>query len=159
PISPRIPSLLVDLPAALVIGPMNGWMEYPPGFRFLQPRGVHAVKNLARAVAKALPRSVDAKRHAEGLIVANERTEAGLPPGVRGRIFRMMENGIVPEVWARRPADAAVEPAAADRPLEIIFFGRLERWKGPEWLIEAVARACKQVDCRLKVIGDLRDER
>ena len=40
PISPRVPSLLVDLPAPLVIGPMNGAMEYPPGFRFLQPGGV-----------------------------------------------------------------------------------------------------------------------
>ena len=37
--------------------------------------------------------------------------------------------------------------------------GRLERWKGPEWLIEAVARACRQVDCRLKIVGDLRGER
>src|SRR5207253_10927246 len=41
------------------------------------------------------------------------------------------------------------------RAFEIIFIGRLERWKGSEWLIEAVARACKQVDCRLKIIGDL----
>jgi hypothetical protein len=38
PVSPRAPSLLVELPAPLVIGPMNGAMEYPPGFRFLQPR-------------------------------------------------------------------------------------------------------------------------
>ena len=159
PISPRIPSLLVNLPAPLVIGPMNGWMEYPAGFRFLQPRGVHVLKNFARAVAKALPRSVDAKRQAECLIVANQRTEAGLPPGVRGKIFRMMENGIIPEVWAGRSTEAGAEPAPAGRPLEIIFFGRLERWKGPEWLIRAVARAGEQVDYRLKVIGDLRDER
>ena len=159
PISPRIPSLLVDLPAPLVIGPMNGWMEFPPGFRFLQPRGVHGIKNLARGLANALPRPADAKRQAECLIVANARTEAGLPAGVRGRIFRMVENGVVPEVWARGSAEAGTESGSADRPLEIIFFGRLERWKGPEWLIEAVARANKQVPCRLKVIGDLRDER
>jgi hypothetical protein len=31
PISPRVPSLLVDLPAPLVIGSMNGGMEYPSG--------------------------------------------------------------------------------------------------------------------------------
>jgi len=159
PISPRIPSLLVNLPAPLVIGPMNGWMEYPPGFRFLQPRGVHAVKNLARALAKTLPRTLDAKRQAECLIVANQRTEAGLPSGVRGKIFRMVENGVVPEVWARESAEGVAESTSQDRPFEIIFFGRLERWKGPEWLIEAVARACAQVDCRLKVVGDLRDER
>jgi hypothetical protein len=40
-------------------------MEYPPGFRFLQPRGLRGVKNLARGLANALPRRVDAKRQAE----------------------------------------------------------------------------------------------
>jgi glycosyltransferase involved in cell wall biosynthesis len=150
PISPRAPSLLVDLPAPLVIGPMNGGMEYPPGFRFLQPQGVRGVKNLARTLANAMPRPLDAKRQAECLIVANQRTEDGLPSGVRGRIFRMVENAVVPELWAREPAEGVADPAPADRAFEIIFIGRLERWKGPEWLIEAVARAYKQVDCRLK---------
>jgi glycosyltransferase involved in cell wall biosynthesis len=158
PISPRVPSLLVDLPAPLVIGPMNGWMEYPPGFRFLQPRGVRGVKNLARGFTNALPRSVDAKRQAECLIVANQRTEDGLPSGVRGRIFRMVENGVVPELWACGLAKGVAASTPVDRAFEIIFLGRLERWKGPEWLIEAVALACKQVDCRLKIVGDLRGE-
>jgi glycosyltransferase involved in cell wall biosynthesis len=159
PISPRVPSLLVNLPAPLVIGPMNGGMEYPPGFRSLQPRGVRGVKNLARSLANALPRPVDAKRQAECLIVANQRTQDGLPSGVRGRIFRMVENAVVPELWARELADGVVDFARVDRAFEIIFIGRLERWKGPEWLIEAVARAYKQVDCRLKIVGDLRGER
>jgi glycosyltransferase involved in cell wall biosynthesis len=156
PISPRVPSLLVDLPAPLVVGPMNGAMEYPPGFCFLQPRGVRGIKNLARGLANALPRPVDAKRQAECLIVANQRTEDGLPWGIRGRIFRMVENGVVPELWAR---DGVAESSSVDRAFEIIFIGRLERWKGPEWLIEAVAGACKQVDCRLKIVGDLQGER
>ncbi len=159
PISPRAPSLLVDLPVPLVIGPMNGAMEYPPGFRFLQPRGVRWLKNFARSLANALPRVVDAKRQAECLIVGNQRTEDGLPSGVRGRIFRMVENGVVSEVWAGELAEEIAESAPVGRPFEIIFIGRLERWKGPEWLIEAVARACKQVDCRLKIVGDLRGER
>jgi glycosyltransferase involved in cell wall biosynthesis len=155
PISPRVPSLLVDVPAPLVIGPMNGGMECPPGFRFLQPRGVRGVKNFARRLANALPRPVDAKRQAECLIVANQRTGDSLPSGVRGRIFRMVENAVVPELWARGLAEGVAESALADRAFEIIFIGRLERWKGPKWLIEAVARACKQVDCRLKIVGDL----
>ena len=59
------------------------------------------MKNLARGLANALPRLVDAKRQAECLIVANRRTEDGLPSGARGRIFQMVENGVVSEVWAR----------------------------------------------------------
>ena len=155
PISPRVPSLLVDLPAPLIIGPMNGAMEYPPGFRSLQPGGVRGVKNLARGLANALPRVIDAKRQAECLIVANQRTEDGLPSGVRGRIFRMVENAVVPEVWAGEPAESVAQCSLVDRPFEIIFMGRLVRWKGPEWLIEAVAGASKRVDCRLKIVGGL----
>jgi hypothetical protein len=49
PISPRVPSLLVDLPAPLVIGPTNGGMEYPPGFRLLRPRRGRAVRTLPAA--------------------------------------------------------------------------------------------------------------
>lgn len=159
PVSPRAPSLLVDLPAPLVIGPMNGAMEYPPGFRSMQPRGLRGVKNLARRLANVLPRVVDAKRQAECLIVANQRTEAGLPSGVRGRVVQMIENGVISEVWARGLADKVAGSTTAEQAFKIIFMGRLERWKGPEWLIEAVARASKRVDCRLKIVGDLRGER
>lgn len=159
PISPRVPSLLVDLPAPLVIGPMNGAVEYPPGFRFMQSLGVRVAKNLARSLANTLPRRLDAKRQAECLIVANQRTEDRLPSGVGGRIFRMVENGVVPELWAHAPADGVAEPSPSDRALEIIFIGRLVPWKGPGWLIEAVARASKQVDCRLNIVGDLQGER
>jgi glycosyltransferase involved in cell wall biosynthesis len=159
PISPRVPSLLVNLPAPLVVGPMNGAMEYPPGFRFLQSRGARGVKNLTRGLVNSLPPVFDAKRQAECLIVANQRTEDGLPSGVRGRIFQMVENGVVPELWGGGPVDEVTESVPADRAFEIIFVGRLERWKGAEWLIEAVARACKRADCRLKIVGDLHGER
>jgi len=158
PISPRVPSLLTGLPAPLVIGPMNGGMEYPPGFRFLQPRTLRGFKNFIRGLSNLLPGLIDAKRRAECLIVANQRSEDGLPAGVRGRIFRMMENGIIPGVWERGTPEVQ-ESDPAGRPFELIFIGRLERWKGPEWALEALARASKLVDCRLKIIGELRDER
>jgi glycosyltransferase involved in cell wall biosynthesis len=156
PVSPKLPSLLNGLPAPLVIGPMNGGMEYPPGFRFLQRRTFRGVKNLTQGLSNLLLWPVDAKRRAECLVVVNQRTEDGLPPGVRGRIFTMMENGIIAELWDRGTPGGSVP---ASRPFELIFIGRLERWKGPEWAIEAVARACKRIDCRLKIIGELNDER
>ena len=67
----------------------------------------------------------------------------------------MVENAVVPKLWARGRAEGAAPRVPANRPFEIIFIGRLERWKGPEWLIEAVARACKRVDCRLRIVGGL----
>ena len=54
PISPRAPSLLVNVSAPLVIGPMNGGMEYPPGFRFLQPQAMRGMRNFFRRLSNAL---------------------------------------------------------------------------------------------------------
>jgi len=53
----------------------------------------------------------------------------------------MVENGVVPELWACGLAEGVPESTPVDRAFEIIFIGRLERWKGPEWLIETGARA------------------
>src|ERR1700676_4503521 len=75
----------------------------PPMLR----QGGRGLKNLARGLVNAPPRTPDAKRQAECLIVGNQRTEDGLPSGVCGRIFRMVENGVARELWARRPAESA----------------------------------------------------
>ena len=140
PVSPRIPSLLVDLPAPLVIGPMNGWMEYPPGFRCLQPRRGRMVRDVVRGLVNALPLPVDAKRRAECLIVANERTARGLPSGVRGKVFRMVENGVVAELWTRPPAGKLLIPPWTEHWKSSLLAnsnvgrgpsGSLKQWRGP----------------------------
>jgi glycosyltransferase involved in cell wall biosynthesis len=159
PVSPKIPSFLVGLPVPLVIGPMNGGMEYPPGFRFLQARRARGVRRLAQLVADFVARPIDAKRRADCLLVANKRTSNALPSGVRGMVLELVENGVIPDLWIRDEAGALPEVKPDNAPFELIFIGRLERWKGVEWLIEAVARVCPRVDCRLKIVGDLADER
>jgi glycosyltransferase involved in cell wall biosynthesis len=157
PVSPKVSSFLPALPVPLVVGPMNGGMEYPPGFRFLQARATRAVRRVTRLAAGLVTRLFDAKRRADCLLVANERTRAALPSGIKVPILEMVENGVVPGVWNHR-TDAPVQ-AAPDRAFELVFIGRLERWKGAEWLVEAVARASRRVDCKLKVVGELRGER
>src|SRR4051794_15853341 len=38
PISPKAPSAMYDLGAPVVIGPLSGDMDYPPGFQYMQSR-------------------------------------------------------------------------------------------------------------------------
>jgi glycosyltransferase involved in cell wall biosynthesis len=158
PVSPRAPSFLTGLPVPLVIGPMNGGMEYPPGFAFMEPWRKRTAKKLGRAVAGLLNWIVAGKRQSACLLVANQRTRAALPAGARGRVVEMVENGVDPGLWSRGEAAARADRGGS-RPLELVFIGRLERWKGAEWLVEAVARATRRVDCRLRIVGDLDGER
>jgi len=130
PVSPRIPSFLVGLPVPLVIGPMNGGMEYPPGFRFLQARIVRGVRKLAQLMAAFVARPINAKRRADCLLVANKRTRSALPSGVRGMVLELCENGVIPDLWIRDEASALPQIKPANATFELIFVGRLERWKG-----------------------------
>jgi glycosyltransferase involved in cell wall biosynthesis len=159
PVSPKVPSFLVGLPVPLVIGPMNGAMEYPPGFRFLQAQRARGLRKLGQLLAAVVARPINAKRRADCLLVANQRTRSALPSRVRGLVIELVENGVTPELWIRDEPDFLPETRPANAAFELIFLGRLERWKGVDWLIEAVARVWPSVNCRLKVVGDFADER
>jgi hypothetical protein len=47
------------------------------------------------------------------------------------RIFRMVENGVVPELRARGLAEGVAESTPVDGAFEIIFIGRLDDGRGP----------------------------
>ncbi len=163
PVSPKVPSFLADLPVPLIIGPMNGGLEYPPGFRFLEAWPIRAIRALRRLSAGMLNSVFDGKATAECLLVANERTRRALPVGVRGRVVELVENGVDAELWIRefegREAEKASRADGEERPFKLIFLGRLERWKGAEWLVEAMVGVRRRVNCELLVVGDFRDER
>jgi glycosyltransferase involved in cell wall biosynthesis len=154
PVSPKSPSFLFGLPVPLVVGPMNGGMEYPPGFRFMELRAVRWVRSAGRLVAGVINWLAPGKSHAARLLVANERTAKALPAGVSGIITQMAENGIEFGRWSRSLSELPPEGNASFR---LIFIGRLEAWKGAQWLIEGFARAANRIDCRLTVVGEFKD--
>lgn len=156
PVSPKAPSFLFGLPVPLVIGPMNGGMEYPPGFRFLEPRAVRAIRHAGRLVAGLINRLAPGKRQADRLLVANERTARALPAGVRGVVTQMAENGIELRLWNRSTQEV---PSEERHPFRLIFIGRLEAWKGAQWLIKGFAHATRRIDARLTVVGEFKDAR
>jgi glycosyltransferase involved in cell wall biosynthesis len=148
PVSPREPSMLFGLGAPVVIGPMNGGMDYPPAFR--RQRGVLERGLLAagRFSARVLNTLMPGKRRAAFLLVANERTKQALPAGVCPRVLTLVENGVDLSLWR---ADVAAVPAAMPT---FAFVGRLVDWKAVDLLMHAFQRACAQVPMALVVIGD-----
>jgi glycosyltransferase involved in cell wall biosynthesis len=148
PVSPREPSLLYALGAPVVIGPMNGGMDYPPSFKGRAGRLEAITVNAARRLSTALNWLMPGKRRASVLLVANERTRRALPGGLRSKILELVENGVDLSVWhgpAEQPGHSHVR---------FVFVGRLVDWKAVDLLLAAFANARTQQRMSLLVIGD-----
>jgi glycosyltransferase involved in cell wall biosynthesis len=155
PVSPREPSLMGDVGAPVIIGPMNGGMVYPPGFRKLQNRAIAALMKAGRCVADLMNRVMPGKLAARTLLVANPRTRGALPRGTRGEVIALIENGVDLSLW--EPSQSKSSPPrdnGADRPTRFIFAGRLIDWKVVDILLESFANVLKRAPATLDIIGD-----
>jgi len=159
PVSPKEPSLLSGMGVPVIIGPMNGGMDYPPAFRSPGGRGARAMQYLARRLSSFMNVIIPGKRHASVLLVANARTAGALPLGLGARAQTLVENGVDLDVWRRvdRVAAPPVSAKAADadhRPAHFIFMGRLVNWKAVDLLLEAFSSAARSRPMTLTVVGD-----
>jgi glycosyltransferase involved in cell wall biosynthesis len=145
PVSPRTPSLLFGLRAPVVIGPLNGGMEYPAAFRGSESWVSRMVVRLGRASSNLLNVILPGKRNAAVVLVANERTRAALPGALSGRTLLLPENAVDTRLWQGL---SAFEESASSR---FVFIGRLVDWKALDIAIAAIA---KTPGAMLDVIGD-----
>ncbi len=145
PVAPRFPSALYGLGVPVVIGPLNGGMQYPQALRRAEPWIARVGVAVAGLFVNLINAWIPGKRLADVVLVANERTRLALPSGVRGRVIELVENGIDFSVW-QGPA-VNVESATA----RFVFLGRLVDWKA----VDVVIHALKAVPlAELEVIGD-----
>jgi glycosyltransferase involved in cell wall biosynthesis len=146
PISPRFPSALFSMGIPVVIGPLNGGMDFPQAFRGNESPMSRAAVNFLRLFTNTGNNLLPGKKHAAVLLVANERTRNALPRGVRGRVIEMNENGIDVGAWHSSEADNL----ARTNPL-FVFVGRLVDWKALDIAIRALAEV---PGADLEVVGD-----
>lgn len=150
PVSPREPSLMVDVGAPVVMGPMNGNMSYPPAMQAKTRGGVQRILASARAFSDHLHGLMRGKREAALLLVANQRTRDGLPPKCRGAVVELVENGIDTELW--QPRGAATPDKAGE--MRLLFLGRLVDWKAVDIVLHALERLPTRSGITLDIIGD-----
>jgi len=150
PVSPRFPSLMSGLGVPVVIGPMNGGMEYPAAFRKEESFLIRAAVNIGRRLSDFVNSRLTGKKQADVLLVANQRTRLALPSGVRGQVIELPENGVHLGTWssssAKPPTDSSTLAKA-----RFVFMGRLVDWKGVDMAIEAISRLS---NAELVIIGD-----
>lgn len=152
PVSPREPSMLHGFGVPVLIGPMNGGMDYPPAFRRQRGAVERALIGFGRASATALNLLMPGKRRAALLLVANRRTRDALPGGVCREVIELVENGVDLSLWRAPPEAATARPEGAVA--TFAYMGRLVDWKAVDLLLHAFARACKQAPMTLWILGD-----
>ncbi len=142
PVSPRTPSLLAVDGVPLVVGPLNGGMEYPEAFRGNESVGSRVAIAVARGFTDLGNALFAGKRKAAVVLVANERTRRALPAGLRGVVAVVAENGVDLGAWgAGGTSDGS----------RFVFVGRLVDWKALDVVLEAMVQVA---GARLEVIGD-----
>jgi glycosyltransferase involved in cell wall biosynthesis len=145
PVSPRFPSLLSGLGAPLIVGPLNGGMEYPPAFRSTESLLTRLAIPLARALSDFVNTVLPGKRRAALVLVANARTRAALPKGIQGRVVELPENAVDLTQW-HAPLQPVSTPSST-----FLFIGRLVDWKALDLALHALVLT---PGASLSVIGD-----
>ena len=147
PVSPKAPSFISGLSVPVIIGPMNGGMDYPSAFRGAESLFTRITVFLGRSSANLVNSLIPGKRNASVLLVANERTRLALPTGGRGKVLQIPENGVDLNIWTLPPP---ASPRQSSSP-RFVFIGRLVDWKRLDFVLRAIAEI---PDGELIVIGD-----
>ena len=146
PVSPRFPSLMANLGVPVVIGPMNGGMEYPVAFRGTESALSRISVDLGRHLSGFVHSMLSGKKYASVLLVANKRTRLALPSCARGQVIEIPENGVDLSTWSM-----ANTPAPSPSSNRFVFMGRLVDWKGVDMAIQALTQV---PEAELEIIGD-----
>jgi glycosyltransferase involved in cell wall biosynthesis len=149
PVSPRMPSMLHDVGAPVIFGPMNGDMGFPPGFPHLDRKREKVLIRLARKLAGPMNRLSPGKRKAALLLVANERTRRALPPGLCRNVKVMVENGVDLPLWRLPRSHRSTEG-----PIVFGYMGRLVALKACNLMLRAFADVLAEHSARLILMGD-----
>jgi len=147
PISPKAPSC-VRHTGPVVIGPLNGDIDYPKAFAHREPWLDAMLIHLGRPLATLANKVFSGKAHADVLLVSNSRTQRALPVQNHGQIHELTANAVDLARWAR-----TVEHGPRER-VRLVFLGRLVRFKCLDLLLEAFAASDElQSKAELVIIG------
>jgi len=156
PIVPVLPSpfafFLRNGPVPFVIGPLNGGLPWPKGFRQLDKQRQAAgywVANL-RGLYRYLPFARSTYARAKAIIAASSHTYGEFSRHGDKVFFVPGENGLRTSAFA----EAARNDTRSGRPLELIFVGRLIPLKGCDLALRAAAPLLRAHLARFTIVGD-----
>ena len=148
PVSPKQPSMIFGLSVPVIIGPMNGGMDYPPNYD-LTGRFERTILSVLRSISMFWNAIVPGKRRAALLLVANKRTYEALPSNIKHKkILELIENGVDVD---RFRVDAST---TGHGKISIIYVGRLVDYKRLDLLLDACGKLIGKINFQLHIVGD-----
>jgi glycosyltransferase involved in cell wall biosynthesis len=149
PVSPKQPSILFGLGVPVVIGPLNGGMNFPKAFLYMQGKYEKLLYIVVRLISNIINIVIPGKLFADMILVANKRTRDALPILVKGDIKEFVENGVDLQLW--KPSEKEHDD---NKEVKFVYFGRLVDWKCVDYLIKAIAQAKSDFEIKLNIVGD-----
>lgn len=135
PVSPKEPTMMYGFGVPVVIGPMNGGIDFPPAFHKYQNRLISTLMAIGRGSSHVMNRLMPGKLRSEVLLVANSRTARSLPMGTTGKVIELVENGVDLGLW-RGYEGTTTDELPRPSP-SFLFMGRLVAWKAVDLLLLA----------------------
>jgi glycosyltransferase involved in cell wall biosynthesis len=145
PVGPRMPSALFGLGVPRIVGPLNGGMEYPAFFKSSESKLNRAAIAFTRLLSDLANTLLPGKKHADVVLVANDRTRRALPAGTCGTVIELVENGIDVNLWQNSSGRSESNVP------RFVFIGRLVDWKAVDIVIRALVNV---PSAELEVIGE-----
>jgi glycosyltransferase involved in cell wall biosynthesis len=161
PVSPKEPSIMSNMGAPVIIGPMNGGMSYPDGFGGRSSKLELLSVKIGRKASSLLGIVFSGKRDADVLLVANDRTAKALPKTIKPKVITLIENGVDLELWNKRVLPSIRNEPVLQAPTKAVVsfaaMGRMIPLKALDVLIDAfkiLNDRTNGVAVNLTLIGD-----
>ena len=151
PVSPREPSLLYNMRVPVIIGPMNGSINFPDGFNSRESFFTKKAIQAGRSISKFSNLIMPGKRKASVLLAANSRTLNALKEHKNTSCKLMVENGVDLNLWKPKNYDTSF---IDNERCNFVFSGRLVGWKAVDILLKCFKKALiENSDITLTIIG------
>jgi glycosyltransferase involved in cell wall biosynthesis len=151
PLSPTVPSLLAGkcrrAGVPFILGPLNGGVPWPKQFDVLRRRE-HEWLSYVRGMYRLLPGHRAALKNAAAIIVGSRDTLAQIPERFQDKCLYIPENAIDPARFG------ACRQRRAERPIRVVFVGRLVPYKGADMLIEAAGPLVERGLVTVEILGE-----
>jgi glycosyltransferase involved in cell wall biosynthesis len=153
PVSPKQPSIMFGLGVPVIIGPMNGGIDFPHSFKFMAGKLESFIQVFARLVSHLFNIVIPGKLFAARLLVANQRTKEALPYFRLGKVVEIVENA-ADEI---SPDSLSLGVKAKDpQKTNVLYVGRLVDWKAVDVLIDVFAKIDNH-SIHLDIVGEGHD--